>query len=126
MNSKHPKNSHPTLLNPRKLQLGLRALLAQVRRIEYHDMPTSKSAEVEWEGDQITLIKIDKSSVGDIEATIHELLHVFLEERFRAMGVDDEIEEVCVQALEEDLMEKINKSARTYNWWRDETHRRIK
>ena len=106
------------------LMAALRKSLKRAR-IEYHDLPHAIHANSEWEDSPRApiLIKIDKSAAGDTPCTIHELLHVELDERLRAI-FDDELNEVVIAAVEAHLVGKL--APVSLSWWRKAIHRRIK
>ena len=110
------------MLSRNSIMARLRSLLGRAE-IEYHDLPHTINANVEWDSSGPIKIKIDKSGAGDIPCTIHELLHVVVDE-FVDKYFDDELSEVVVAALEDHLVKSM--STRSLSWWRKEIHKRIK
>ena len=97
------------------LERALRLALMGRARLRQAVLPQN-AAEVEWSEGTKARITLDNFSVGHLRGTLHELMHVILDDDLRPFG--DALAEDAIEAWEESLADRIMGSPRRKLWWR--------
>jgi hypothetical protein len=100
-----------------------RALLRLARQptvtTKLRELPRSK-ADAEWSGDKRNLkrltVRIDAEQTGTVPAFIHELLHVFMEDRLK--GLKYEVLEDAIEGWEKGVLEYVLEDSHRLTRWR--------
>ena len=79
-------------------------------------LPHKTAAAVQKYSDGKAEISLDQHKIGRLEAVVHELVHVVLDERFKDFSA--ELSEELIEALEECVCIKIEQSRKRSAWWR--------
>lgn len=76
---------------------------------------TPHMAESAWDDKRIDII-IDVDTTGKVPAYVHELFHLYLDDKLPDFQGD--VIETIVQALENELVNFLQQDKRRMNWWR--------
>lgn len=99
------------------LERACRKVLMERSSLRLKALPISRSADCEWvEPDGHAKMRVDPHEVGLRTGTVHELLHVALNETLAAF--DEHLAEEVVCAFEARLNARISNSKRRVAWWR--------
>jgi hypothetical protein len=80
-------------------------------------LPISRSADCEWvEPDGHAKMRVDPHKVGLRTGTIHELMHVALNDTLA--DFDEDLSEEIICAFETRMNTRISESKRRIAWWR--------
>lgn len=99
------------------IERACRKVLTERSSLKLKALPLSRSADCEWvEPGGHAKMRVDPHEVGLRTGTIHELIHVALNESLA--GFDDDMAEEIICAFEVRLNTRISLSKRRVAWWR--------